>query len=245
MTYSVTVAQMRSHVRQLCEANRIAINYDRHASASYREREIWIRAVRSSRAYAVALHEIGHILGRYQLSRATLVRERHAWDWARRNGLRWTPEMRRHADRCLEHYARQESIPQHKATLGGPLVSQFPSAGDVAAQRRKRTSESANASKRHSGSQMNWPRGLFRVWVVESVLWAIGYGWYFWHSCWLQSDTGDYWCFTGESDWMEPLRHFGWREYLYNLGWVFGVPLLVLLISSATYAVLKWIDQRE
>ena len=132
MTYSVTVAQMRSHVRQLCEANRIAINYDRHASASYREREIWIRAVRSPRAYAVALHEIGHILGRYQLSRATLVRERHAWDWARRNGLRWTPEMRRHADRCLEHYARQESIPQHKAALGGPLVSQFPSAGDVA-----------------------------------------------------------------------------------------------------------------
>jgi len=45
MTYSVTVAQMRSHVRQLCEANRIAINYDRHASASYREREIWIRAL--------------------------------------------------------------------------------------------------------------------------------------------------------------------------------------------------------
>ena len=36
MTHSVTVAQMRSHVRQLCEANRIAINYDRHASASYR-----------------------------------------------------------------------------------------------------------------------------------------------------------------------------------------------------------------
>jgi hypothetical protein len=43
---------------------------------------------------------------------------------------------------------------------------------------------------------------------------------------------------------MEPLRHFGWREYLYNSGWVFGVPLLVLLIGSATYAGLKWIDQR-
>jgi hypothetical protein len=54
-----------------------------------------------------------------------------------------------------------------------------------------------------------------------------GYGWYFWHSCWLQSDTGDHWCFTGEYDWMEPLRHFGWREYLYHSGWVFGVPMLV------------------
>jgi hypothetical protein len=42
---SVSIALMRSHVRPLCEANRIAINYDRHASASYREREMigWIR----------------------------------------------------------------------------------------------------------------------------------------------------------------------------------------------------------
>jgi len=36
---------------------------------------------------------------------------------------------------------------------------------------------------------------------------------------------------------MEPLQHFGWREYLYRSGWVFGVPMLVLLIGSATYAV--------
>ena len=91
---------------------------------------------------------------------------------------------------------------------------------------------------------MNWP--LFRVWVVASVLWAIGYAGNFWHSCWLESATGDHWCLTGEfGDWMEPLRHFGWREYLYNLGWVFGVPLLVLLIGSATYVVLKLIDERE
>jgi len=93
---------------------------------------------------------------------------------------------------------------------------------------------------------MNWPRGLFRVWVVASVLWAIGYAWYFWHECWLQSDTGDYWCFTGDFDaWTEPLRHFGWRQYLYNSGWAFGVPLLVLLIGSATYAVLQWIVNGE
>ena len=32
---SVTVAQMRAHIRQLCEANGIEINFDRHASASY------------------------------------------------------------------------------------------------------------------------------------------------------------------------------------------------------------------
>jgi len=120
---SVTVAQMRAHIWQLCEANGIEINFDRHASASYLSDrnhgavlapEIWIRPVRSPRAYAVALHEIGHILGRYQLSRATLVRERWAWRWARRNALQWTPAMQRHADWCLESYKRDESNVQHK-----------------------------------------------------------------------------------------------------------------------------------
>jgi len=86
MTHSVTVAQMRSHVRHLCEANRIVINYDRHASASRELREIWIRAVRSPRAYAVALNEIGHVCGGYQLSRSTLVRERQPCDGHQRCG---------------------------------------------------------------------------------------------------------------------------------------------------------------
>jgi len=39
----------------------------------------------------------------------------------------------------------------------------------------------------------------------------------------------------------DPLRHFGWREYLFHSGWVFGVPMLVFLIGSATYAALQWI----
>jgi hypothetical protein len=94
---------MRVHVERLCKVNGIEINYGRHASASYLSDrndgavlvpEIWIRPVTSPRAYAVALHEIGHILGRYQLSRATLVRERWAWRWARRNALQWTPSPR-------------------------------------------------------------------------------------------------------------------------------------------------------
>ena len=70
--------------------------------------EIWIRPVRSPRAYAVALHEIGHI-GRHQRSQAVLVRERWAWHWAKRNALDWTPAMQRHADWCLESYKRDDS----------------------------------------------------------------------------------------------------------------------------------------
>ena len=42
-------------------------------------------------SYATAMHEIGHILGRYQNSRRVMVRESWAWVWARRNALMWTP----------------------------------------------------------------------------------------------------------------------------------------------------------
>ena len=40
---------------------------------------------------------------------------------------------------------------------------------------------------------------------------------------------------------MEPLRYFEWREYLYHSGRAFGVPLLVLPMGWATYAVIEWI----
>ena len=101
----MTAGKMRAHIVQLCKAGGIDINFAREAAASYELREIWIRPVRSDRAYAVALHEIGHILGHHQLSRVVLVRERHAWDWARRNAIRWTLTMQRYARRCLRSYA--------------------------------------------------------------------------------------------------------------------------------------------
>ena len=108
-----TVAQMRAHVVRVCKANGIGINYDRHASASYECREIWIRPLKSPRAYATAMHEIGPILGRYQMKRSVMVRERWAWRWARRNALQWTPAMEQYAERRLKSYA--DAIDAEKA----------------------------------------------------------------------------------------------------------------------------------
>ena len=73
-----TVAQMRAHVERISKVNGIAINYGQ-PSASYEVREIWIRPIRSPLAYATALHEIGHILGRYQMRFSGMVSERWAW----------------------------------------------------------------------------------------------------------------------------------------------------------------------
>jgi len=63
--------------------------------------EIQLAPIRSEISYATALHEIGHMLGRYQRSRSQMVRERWAWEWARRNALCWTPAMEHDASRAL------------------------------------------------------------------------------------------------------------------------------------------------
>ena len=77
----MNVEQMRSHVASLCEANEIIISAapGGRAYSSYWLREVFIPPVRSTRTYATALHEIGHVLGRHQLSEVVLVRERWAW----------------------------------------------------------------------------------------------------------------------------------------------------------------------
>ena len=104
-----TVAKMWPHVRQLCKAHEIELTYG-PPGASRCRREIWIRPVKSRLAYATALHEIGHILGRHQLSDVVLTRERWAWDWARRNALQWTPAMQQHAERCIESYGQHKEL---------------------------------------------------------------------------------------------------------------------------------------
>jgi hypothetical protein len=88
---------------------------------------------------------------------------------------------------------------------------------------------------------MNWPRGLFRVWTIASVLWVVGYAMYFWHSCSFNDQMGEYWCWTGESDWIGSLRYFGWKEYLYNAAWIVGVPIMTLFLGWVAYASVNWI----
>jgi hypothetical protein len=67
--------------------------------------EIRLPRIRSVISYAVALHEIGHIRGRYQRSRNVMVRERWAWQWARENAPSWSPAMERVAAKSLSNQA--------------------------------------------------------------------------------------------------------------------------------------------
>jgi hypothetical protein len=111
-----TLSEMQRHVERLCEKHGIIWHAWAKRSTKAQaitladcERydvppEIITAPIRSAISYAVALHEIGHCLGRYQRSSRAIIRETWAWDWAQRNALAWTPAMERHATSSLAWY---------------------------------------------------------------------------------------------------------------------------------------------
>jgi antirestriction protein ArdC len=113
----VTVADMHRHVEALATEHEIMVDtrWVKQADRAYALREadggvdeIQIPPIRSAISYATALHEIGHILGRHQSSRYSLVRERWAWRWARENAIAWTPVMERNAALALAYCEERE-----------------------------------------------------------------------------------------------------------------------------------------
>ena len=95
---------LAAHIDAICDANKIRIEYfDGGEFAWTDDRIIRIRPVRGDRSYASAMHEIGHILGKWQ-TRPQLVEETGAWLWAEKNAVCWTPTMRSLAANCLLAY---------------------------------------------------------------------------------------------------------------------------------------------
>jgi hypothetical protein len=101
---------MRQHIERLCQENEIRCWQDSthpNAWSANAFREIHTPPIKGAVSYAVALHEIGHILGRYQHSRHVFIREDWAWRWARVHALIWTPAMERHAQWALDWYRQR------------------------------------------------------------------------------------------------------------------------------------------
>jgi hypothetical protein len=95
---------LHTHIETLCRNEEIVwcVEPRRGGWSAGTFREIGTPPICGPISYAVALHEIGHCLGRNQLSRKVMVRERAAWAWARRYALIWTPAMERRALKSLE-----------------------------------------------------------------------------------------------------------------------------------------------
>jgi len=83
-----TVADMAAHAQQLANDHGIIVgNHSRGGSASRHERHANFRPIKSITTYAIAMHEIGHVLGKRQSGRR-LEAEAGAWRWAVDNRLR-------------------------------------------------------------------------------------------------------------------------------------------------------------
>jgi hypothetical protein len=101
----ITLEDLHQHVLDLATDLRIKWEH-RYAKADCETRTVYLHPITSEKAYADALHEIGHIrTGRFD---DVLTEERQAWEWARANALVWTPTMQREADSCMGSYTTDE-----------------------------------------------------------------------------------------------------------------------------------------
>lgn len=92
------------HIESICKYNNISIGTHSGGGRAWRKsRHINIRPVKSAITYAVAIHEIGHILGDKQSS-YRIEKETYAWKWAIDNAMEWTPSMQAKMKKCLSSY---------------------------------------------------------------------------------------------------------------------------------------------
>ena len=95
------------HVNALLEMHGVSVEWKEgyfKGRAWRRERKIKIAPVRTAVTYAIALHELGHVLGRQ--SGLRIDREVQAWEWAEANALEWTEPMIVKAAKCVASYLK-------------------------------------------------------------------------------------------------------------------------------------------
>jgi hypothetical protein len=107
---AATIADLDAHIQALCDAHAIERHQGgrgaafRRGPAGRRRLAIRIPPVRSQITYAVALHEIGHLVGPGR-SGTRLEKEAAAWRWALANSaVELSDAARRSAGRRLRSY---------------------------------------------------------------------------------------------------------------------------------------------
>lgn len=100
---------MALHVQELCAEHSISVKYQSLSDdlprywAQPASRRICIRPTKNTGYYVSALHEIGHIVGKFQ-DRSRLTAELWAWVWARQNALIWTDTAERIMRQAMDTY---------------------------------------------------------------------------------------------------------------------------------------------
>jgi len=106
---SIKRIDMALHVQELCAKHNISVEYQSLSEEVPRywarpsDRRICIRPTKNTGYYVSALHEIGHIVGKFQ-DRSRLTAELWAWVWARQNAIVWTETAERIMERAMDSY---------------------------------------------------------------------------------------------------------------------------------------------
>jgi len=101
--------ELAQHIQRLCDQHGVDIveRKSRGAWARKRGRTISIRPVKTERTYIIALHEIGHIVGRNRSARR-LEQEAAAWDFVLEQSIvPLSDASYAFILRCLDSYLRQ------------------------------------------------------------------------------------------------------------------------------------------
>jgi hypothetical protein len=120
MAAGPSAADLDAHIQHLCDAHGVerrsggrGLAY-RRGPAGRRRPGIRIPPIRSQVTYAVALHELGHLLGPGR-SGTRLEKEAAAWRWALANSLvPLSDHARRSAGRRLRSYVTWAELRQHR-----------------------------------------------------------------------------------------------------------------------------------
>lgn len=102
---------LRAHIHSLCRVHKITWRKIPRiqllsSKSTLIEREIWAPQVTSALMYAVALHEIGHLVT--ERTHGVLLNEAAVWLWVRDCALVWSPTLDALVAYCLTTCAAKE-----------------------------------------------------------------------------------------------------------------------------------------
>lgn len=94
------------HVESLASLHAVSIEFKEgyRGRAWRKHRRIKISPVKTAVTYAIALHEMGHVVGKQSGKR--IDKEVQAWEWAEANALKWTETMIVKSARCVAWYLK-------------------------------------------------------------------------------------------------------------------------------------------
>jgi hypothetical protein len=101
----MTPPEMAHHITEIARTAGVTIVPSTRGRAWRKRDRIAIPPIKSVKTYALALHELGHVLSPTQTGRR-LDKEVDAWRWARAHAREWTPVMQAYAAQCLVGYVR-------------------------------------------------------------------------------------------------------------------------------------------